>query len=110
MSNLFLIVASNIAVSILLACFALLVGRSGRNSVIAHALWVAVFVKLITPPIVPAPIDVPRDWITPLASVTGCLNSHEHSQLIATESNEFSSGAEETLFNIRLTSIEQFVV
>ena len=110
MSNLFLIVASNIAVSILLACFALLVGRYGRNPVIAHALWVAVFVKLITPPIVPAPIDVPRDWITPLASVTGWLNSHEHSQLIATESNEFSSGAEETLFNIRLTSIEQFVV
>ena len=74
MNNLLLVIASNIVVASLLASVAFLVGRSGRNAVIAHWLWVAVFVKLVTPPIVLAPIDIPRDWIAPLANVIGLLN------------------------------------
>jgi bla regulator protein BlaR1 len=57
------LVAANILVASLLGCLAWQVGRSGRRATLAHLLWVAFFVKLITPPIVLLPISVPEAWM-----------------------------------------------
>jgi uncharacterized protein (TIGR03067 family) len=45
-------VASNLAVATALACVAVVVSRFFRRPQLAHALWMLVLVKLITPPIV----------------------------------------------------------
>ena len=56
-------VAGNILVASLIGALAWQVGRRGRHAPIAHLLWVVVFVKLITPPIVLLPIPVPESWL-----------------------------------------------
>ena len=67
----FQFVAGNIVVATLIGGLAWQVGRSGRRAKLAHLLWVAVFVKLITPPIVLLPITVPESWLpATAASVT----------------------------------------
>ena len=63
MSSVLLIVASNLAVSTCIAIIAYGVGRWGRSAALAHLLWMAVFIKLITPPIVIAPVNIPSGWI-----------------------------------------------
>lgn len=45
------------------------VGRSGRRARLAHVLWVVFFIKLVTPPIVFLPIEVPAEWL-PSQSIT----------------------------------------
>lgn len=57
------ILLSNVAVASLLGVAAWSVGRSGRRATLAHALWVAFFVKLITPPLILVPIAVPHGWL-----------------------------------------------
>jgi bla regulator protein blaR1 len=57
------LVVSNILVASLIAALAWQVGRSGRRARLAHVLWVIFFVKLITPPIVLLPIEVPETWL-----------------------------------------------
>ncbi|MGL4552668.1 MAG: hypothetical protein ACRC33_15955, partial [Gemmataceae bacterium] len=52
---------SNVAVALALAALALVVGRCLRRPAVAHALWLLVLIKLITPPLVR--IDVP--WPAP---------------------------------------------
>ncbi|MDX1928860.1 MAG: M56 family metallopeptidase [Pirellulaceae bacterium] len=69
MSSVFLIVASNLVVSSCIAALAYCVGRWGRSATLAHLLWMAVFIKLITPPLVVAPVKLPGDWGTSLQSV-----------------------------------------
>ena len=59
METLFSVVVSNLLVAGLLAVVAWLVGRSGRRPVLAHALWVLVLVKLVTPPLVRIPLPLP---------------------------------------------------
>jgi beta-lactamase regulating signal transducer with metallopeptidase domain len=59
MATLSSIVLSNLVVAGLLAVAAWLVGRSGRRPVLAHALWVLVLVKLVTPPLVRIPLPWP---------------------------------------------------
>ena len=66
MNSLLLFIVSNLVVSSLIACLAFVVGRLGRYAVVAHLLWIAVFIKLVTPPIVLAPIAVPYQWTQPL--------------------------------------------
>jgi beta-lactamase regulating signal transducer with metallopeptidase domain len=56
------LVVSNILVAGLIALLAWQVGRSGRQATLAHILWLAFFIKLITPPIVLMPINVPENW------------------------------------------------
>lgn len=56
------LVVSNIFVAGLIASLAWQVGRSGRQATLAHLLWLAFFIKLITPPIVLMPISVPESW------------------------------------------------
>lgn len=56
---------SNIALATIIATLAWIVGRSGRHSALAHLLWVAVFLKLVTPPIAVLVIPVPADWFPP---------------------------------------------
>ena len=61
-------VAGNILVASLIGGLAWQVGRSGRRATLAHILWVAFFVKLITPPIVLFPIHVPENWLPATAT------------------------------------------
>ncbi len=64
------LVVSNILVASLIALLAWQVGRSGRQATFAHVLWLAFFIKLITPPIVLMPIHVPADWFPATAAYT----------------------------------------
>lgn len=69
MSSVLLIVASNLVVSSCIAALAYCVGRWGRSAALAHLLWMAVFIKLITPPLVIAPVNLPGDWGTSFQAV-----------------------------------------
>ena len=62
MSDFVPIVISNVIVASLIGCLAWFVGRSGHRARLAHGLWVAFFLKLVTPPLITLPIDVPSDW------------------------------------------------
>lgn len=52
---------SNLAVAALLALIAAMAGRCFKRPALTHALWLLVFLKLITPPLVPLPLG----WLTP---------------------------------------------
>lgn len=56
-------IVSNIVVATLIALLAWQVGRSGRRAGLAHVLWITFFVKLITPPIILLPVEVPQSWV-----------------------------------------------
>lgn len=60
-------VISNLLVASLIGGLAWLAGRGGKRAPLAHLLWVAFFVKLVTPPIVLLPISVPEAWIPSVA-------------------------------------------
>ena len=57
------IVASNLLVASIIALLAWWVGRSGKRASVAHLLWVAFFIKLVTPPLVMLPVSVPESWL-----------------------------------------------
>jgi len=71
------IAVSNVCISLALAVAALLVERIAKRPPIAHLLWLLVFVKLLTPPIVTVPVftvsapadTVPLDIDGPTAGV-----------------------------------------
>jgi hypothetical protein len=50
---------SNACFSLVLAIIAVAVGAKAKRPYLAHLLWLLVFVKLVTPPIVTIPIGVP---------------------------------------------------
>src|SRR5208337_5618195 len=50
---------SNAVAAIVLALLAACAGRMFRRPALAHALWLLVLLKLITPPLVPLPITWP---------------------------------------------------
>ncbi len=54
-----LTIASNICVASLLAIGAFVVGLRARYCAVAHVLWLAVFVKLISPPLFDVPFPFP---------------------------------------------------
>ena len=68
------LVVSNIVVASLIALLAWQVGRSGRQAMLAHVLWLAFFIKLITPPIVLLPIDVPEHWFPAAPAYTSTFS------------------------------------
>lgn len=47
---------SNAAFALVLSIIAILVGRGGKRAHLAHAIWVLVFIKLLTPPVVSLPV------------------------------------------------------
>lgn len=59
-------IISNVVVAGLIALLAWLAGRSGRRAALAHLLWIAFFVKVVTPPLVLFPISVPSHWFDSL--------------------------------------------
>lgn len=63
MTSMASIVLSNLLIACLLAMIATVVGWSGRRAALAHLLWMAVFLKFVTPPIVQAPVDLPDRWL-----------------------------------------------
>ena len=69
MNSLLLIVASNLTASCGIAVVAYSVGRWGKSAALAHLLWMAVFIKLITPPLIVASVTVPSGWGSPFQSV-----------------------------------------
>lgn len=52
---------SNAIVASLLGCIAFVVGRFGRHA-LAHAIWVLMLLKLVTPPLVELPLHVIPAW------------------------------------------------
>ncbi len=68
MTDLFLQIGlSNAAFSLGLAIAALLVGKYAKRPHLAHLLWLLVFVKLITPPLVTIPVET-VSRVTPAAT------------------------------------------
>ena len=49
-------IASNVLFAACLAVFATLLTRAWRNPHLAHALWLLVLIKLVTPPVVRIPV------------------------------------------------------
>lgn len=56
------LIASNLVMACLIGSLAWLVGRNGRQATLAHTLWLLLFVKLITPPLVTVPLPFPETW------------------------------------------------
>jgi beta-lactamase regulating signal transducer with metallopeptidase domain len=69
MSTLVALALSNIAMAGAMAVPAALVGWWGRRPAVAHALWLLVLLKLVTPPLVPVPI-VLRETPEPIPVAT----------------------------------------
>lgn len=84
MNLVLLTVASNLAVASCIAVIAYGVGRWGRSPALAHLLWMAVFIKLITPPLVVANVTVPSGWAVPFQSVVLDVQPSQQSQPGAT--------------------------
>ncbi|OYP29369.1 M56 family metallopeptidase [Rhodopirellula sp. MGV] len=53
------LVIGNLLLATLIAVIALWVGRRGKRAALAHALWILVLVKLVTPPIISLPVPIP---------------------------------------------------
>ena len=74
MDHLFQIGLSNACFALALAIVAMVVGARARRPHLAHMLWLLVFIKLVTPPIVTIPVDTFS--IQPEAA--GTLDSSAH--------------------------------
>lgn len=70
MSSFGIAIASNLAVALCLALVATGVGWNGRRFILAHMLWLAVLVKLVTPPMITAPFPIPSAVYDSLVSAT----------------------------------------
>ncbi len=80
---------SNACFSLALAIVAMLVGARARRPHLAHMLWLLVFVKLVTPPLVSIPvIAIPGQ---PEAAVV--RNDHSHSALPVAGGRQFDASA-----------------
>ena len=68
---LFQITLNNVCISLVLAIVAAIIGITLKRPLITHLLWLLVFVKLLTPPVLTIPaIPVPwMDDITPPVSL-----------------------------------------
>ncbi|MHC4403156.1 MAG: M56 family metallopeptidase [Planctomycetota bacterium] len=56
---LFQMAISNAVFALALAILAMVVGRASKRPYLAHMLWLLVFVKLVTPPVVTIPVGMP---------------------------------------------------
>ena len=74
MSALLQIGLINAAVATLLACAVALVGRKVRQPALMHALWIIVLVKLVTPPVIEIPVEVPFS-LSPVKSIAALLSA-----------------------------------
>ncbi len=52
-------ITSNLIVACLLATVAVFVGRRTQSAWLAHLIWMSVFIKLVTPPLLMVPVPVP---------------------------------------------------
>ncbi len=66
---------SNVAVASGLALVATVVGWTGRYAAPARWIWLAVFLKLVTPPLVTVPIQFSDAWSGKLSEVSSYLNT-----------------------------------
>ena len=110
--QIFAVALSNTCLAIMLATFACLAGRKLASPSIAHALWMLVLVKLLTPPLVSVPVpfmpghsDTPRaeSVDNDAAPAQPSANGHEPiARLIA--SNDLLSEGSEHLFHEATTT------
>jgi bla regulator protein blaR1 len=84
MSSFVFLIVSNLFVACLIACLAFAVGRSGRQSTVAHLLWLAVFIKLVTPPIILAPVPVAQRWADSPAAAADLVSPADDNELANT--------------------------
>lgn len=69
------VLLSNIVAATALALVATFVGWSGRHANLARWIWLAVFVKLVTPPVLDLPITLPASWTGQFSHVSTMLTS-----------------------------------
>ncbi|MGE5191111.1 MAG: M56 family metallopeptidase [Deltaproteobacteria bacterium] len=60
----------NAALATLLACGVALIARKVRQPALIHFLWIIVLIKLVTPPILEVPIEVPFPLLTAAGAVS----------------------------------------
>lgn len=95
MNSVLLIVASNSIVACCIALVAYGVGRWGKSPALAHLMWIAVFVKLITPPLIVAPVTVPSSMGSSFGSVYRVLNIEPRDRLANAMTEQPLSGTAE---------------
>lgn len=74
MNELLPLLLSNILVATALGLVATWFGWSGKHAALSRWIWIAVFLKLITPPLVSVPVEFPQSWAGQLTSVSTFLN------------------------------------
>ncbi len=75
---------SNACLSLALAIVAMVVGAKARRPGLAHMLWLLVFIKLVTPPIVKIPIvTIPAQGETAVA-----INDYSRTETVLSNSNQ----------------------
>jgi beta-lactamase regulating signal transducer with metallopeptidase domain len=62
MADLLTVGVSNAVAALLLAVVAALAGRIFRRPALTHCLWLLVFLKLVTPPMIRVPLTVPQSF------------------------------------------------
>jgi beta-lactamase regulating signal transducer with metallopeptidase domain len=65
-------IVSNVVLASLLALMAWLVQRRHGRHAIAHVLWMLALIKLVTPPLVSLPLEVPPSVVTCALGICGC--------------------------------------
>lgn len=69
------ILISNMVVACALALVATVVGWSGRRAALARWIWIAVFLKLVTPPLLSVPFELFDGWAGQVDAVSTYLKS-----------------------------------
>ncbi|WP_182867139.1 M56 family metallopeptidase [Rhodopirellula sp. JC639] len=69
------VIIGNLCLASLIGVLACIVGRCGRRAVLAHALWIMFFAKLVTPPIVSIPLPIPSFAADPAASPVAIVSA-----------------------------------
>ncbi len=86
MSELLPLLISNVLVASALALVATFVGWSGKQARLSRWIWIAVFIKLVTPPLITVPIKFSETWSQRLTTVSNFLNEPRRSAHLSTSS------------------------
>jgi beta-lactamase regulating signal transducer with metallopeptidase domain len=88
---LFQIALNNVCISLALAIAAVIVGITIRRPAITYLMWLLVFVKLLTPPVVTIPV-LPGSWMSNAAPLNN-LNIYEQRDMQEVRVHEYAGSA-----------------
>jgi hypothetical protein len=88
---LFKIALNNVCISLALAIAAVIVGITIRRPAITYLMWLLVFVKLLTPPVVTIPV-LPGSWMSNAAPLNN-LNIYEQRDMQEVRVHEYAGSA-----------------